>query len=50
MLLTVPSPVSVKPESPPLMVLTLLQLVPVQDWQTTALSGEFWKVRLETFQ
>ena len=48
-LLTVPSPVSVKPESPPLMVLMLFQTVPVQDWQTTALSGEFWKVMLETF-
>jgi hypothetical protein len=49
-LFAVPSPVSVNPESPPLMVLMLFQFVPVQDWQTTALSGEFWKVMLETFQ
>ncbi|GGR22099.1 hypothetical protein GCM10010251_42780 [Streptomyces aurantiogriseus] len=49
-LFTVPSPVRVKPESPPLMVLMVFQLVPVQDWQTTALSGEFWKVMWETFQ
>jgi hypothetical protein len=49
-LLVVLSPVSLKPESPPLMVLMLLHTVEAQDWQTTALSGEFWNVMLETVQ